>query len=440
MIDNGGGSGGTDWNAKTVDQIWQSLENQDTTNHWTRLTGWRQSYELTIEHLGRVKTYRQSLAEAWPPEKSPAAAAYLKRLDNLIDYLQDTYDAAVANHKAFQGATLALSDHRREVKKIYDEYVLNQGKINEFNARLAKNPTSGGLAAGGRGKPKPPVSDQRQEELNNQARILMFKLSSELTHAQVALKNPSNYKPDVIVEEDGEARSTSTYAPPPFPPPPFAERAASSHQSLASAGTHPASTGNPPTTVGNNPGLVLGGTSPVTTPPTPGPQPLPPHVGPPGTMPNPPVGIPSIPGSGGIPLTKVSSSPFGTNSSARTGPNGFSGGPTRPMQPGGVIGGMPGSGQLGAGARSTQRVNPVGGIIGPNGTSSRSVPGSQGQGKGSMPLGGLGGRSHSAAEGREELGRWDPDNPWETDQGVSPVVLPISEGRVDPGPAIGLNR
>jgi hypothetical protein len=36
---------------------------------------------------------------------------------------------------------------------------------------------------------------------------------------------------------------------------------------------------------------------------------------------------------------------------------------------------------------------------------------------------------------------WDPDNPWETDEGVAPVVLPAREtGRIDPGPTIGLDR
>jgi hypothetical protein len=33
---------------------------------------------------------------------------------------------------------------------------------------------------------------------------------------------------------------------------------------------------------------------------------------------------------------------------------------------------------------------------------------------------------------------WDPNNPWETAEGVPPVVLPPSEQRIDPGPAIGL--
>ena len=40
----------------------------------------------------------------------------------------------------------------------------------------------------------------------------------------------------------------------------------------------------------------------------------------------------------------------------------------------------------------------------------------------------------------EAIPRWDPDNPWETVQGVPPVLLPPVEQRVDPGPAIGLSE
>lgn len=48
------------------------------------------------------------------------------------------------------------------------------------------------------------------------------------------------------------------------------------------------------------------------------------------------------------------------------------------------------------------------------------------------------------ARNRREQGesdRWDPDNPWATEEGVSPVVLPPDEqGPIDPGPAIGYSR
>ena len=128
MPDGGGGYGGTNWMDMDVIAMWQAIENQDTTAHYQLLTGWQRSYELTLEHLGQVKNYRQSLAEAWPPETSAASAAYIQRLDDLIANLQTTYDAAVANHDAFASATLALRMSRDDVKKVYDEYTANQVK------------------------------------------------------------------------------------------------------------------------------------------------------------------------------------------------------------------------------------------------------------------------------------------------------------------------
>jgi hypothetical protein len=55
-------------------------------------------------------------------------------------------------------------------------------------------------------------------------------------------------------------------------------------------------------------------------------------------------------------------------------------------------------------------------------------------------MGGLGGRSTGRHGEGDEQSRWDPDNPWQTDEGVAPVVLPSQEQRVDPGPAIGFDR
>ena len=57
--DGGGGYGGTDWMGMDVIEMWQAIENQDTTAHYQLLTGWRKSYELTLEHLSQVQNYRR---------------------------------------------------------------------------------------------------------------------------------------------------------------------------------------------------------------------------------------------------------------------------------------------------------------------------------------------------------------------------------------------
>jgi hypothetical protein len=85
----------------------------------------------------------------------------------------------------------------------------------------------------------------------------------------------------------------------------------------------------------------------------------------------------------------------------------------------------------------------------------QATPAGRGTGRGSVrggPAGGgPGGQPFAAAPGGRGAGRredeerpgrtWDPDNPWETDEGVDPVVLPPPPaGRADPGPAIGFDR
>lgn len=112
------------------------------------------------------------------------------------------------------------------------------------------------------------------------------------------------------------------------------------------------------------------------------------------------------------------------------------------MPPGGMIGGAPGVGlgQPTTARPSAKRINPIGGIIGETQPQNRAgVRGATGEHMGGygMPYGQNGARN----PGRDERGdgsHWDPDNPWETAEGVSPVVMPSREQRIDPGPAIGL--
>ncbi len=448
MLDGGGsgGGGGTDWNGVDVPAMWSAVANQETRVHWDLLSGWQKSYELTLQHLGRVKSYRDNLAAAWPPEKSPASAAYLDRLDVLITHLQATYDAAVANHTAFSGATRALADSRRELRKIYDEYVANQGKIEAHNAVMSSE-HSGGLAGQAAKRQPPPVSNDRQQQLTWQARSLMFGLSGELAQAQTAITKPPPYIPAVTISGDRERDGGNAYVPPAFPPlfPTDADSRPTRSNAVGNGPGNLASPAGPagPGTVSGNPGLVLGGTGPVPVPPPPGNPgagivPQPPVGPPPGIAINPPVPLPGMPPGTG-PLTMPGSPTGAMNTMARPGGAGAPPNGTRPMPVGGVIGGMPGAGvgQPGAGGRTAQRINPVGGVIAASGAGARPAGGMIGLGGVGMPVGG---RPSPHRGDSDESSRWDPDNPWRTDEGVSPVVVPPAEQRVDPGPAIGFDR
>ncbi len=457
IADGGGGGGGTAWTSKSVETMLLLIKSADTDKHYELLTGWKQSADLINEHRWQVKNYRDNLAAAWPPETNAAAEAYVGRLDELIVNLDETYEAAIANHDAFATATLSISLAQKDMQKIADEYAINNQLLQDFAVQQQEKassptPTPSPSPSGGE---QPPVATGRQEELHRQAVVLLSGVSGELATAQMSIRTPTPYKPGGIRDDTGGGEGGGFVAPP-IPPitPSFATDTSSSTASKrpsvtfpTSPSTLPASAPQPPAP---QPGLVLGSAPPVVAaPPTVGISPLAPAV--PGGTPGPGLGLlpPTTPntfipaGSTGVvpPTTGVGRN-AGLPREGLIRPGGPTPGGMHVLPPGGMIGGAPGIGigQPGSARPGTQRVNPIGGVIG-GGTSPTKGGGahasSQHPGASStvgQPAGrGVGKRS------QEEQSRWDPDNPWQTASGVDPVVLPSREQRIDPGPAIGLS-
>ena len=195
MRDDGGGGGGyagTNWFAHDTASMWRMLENQDTDNHWRHVSGLRKITELTSTHLWRLKEYREKLATAWPPERSPAAAAFVGRLDYLIAHVQQTHDVAAANYTTVSTATSTLQLARGQVKAIHEEWANKRRQKQDYDDAVAFQMDSQlpGVSLG-----DPPVSDDELERLNNRARSVMYDLSSTLLQSQAQLQRPTPYEP-----------------------------------------------------------------------------------------------------------------------------------------------------------------------------------------------------------------------------------------------------
>ncbi|XVU24775.1 hypothetical protein ACQPZJ_47500 [Actinoplanes sp. CA-054009] len=465
LVADGGGGGGTNWYAMTVEDMQKLIQQPDTAAHYELLTGWKQSADLITEHRWQVQNYRDNLAAVWPPEKNEAAFAYLTRLDELIQNLDDTYEAALANHDAFASATLSISLAQKDIQAIYDEYTTNSQLLTTFNAQqLQSQKADPGLTS----TEKPPVADGRQEELRQRAAALLSTVSSDLAQAQVSIRTPTPYTPQRFIG-DGNSNEGSTYSAPAIPPiiPAPVDNGSTVPQSKASrpatvfptapSAVSPQPITTTPVTGTSQPGLVLGGTSapPPPPPPTtafPSPSPAIPTGG---GGPIGPITSPGLfpPGSN-KPLPGVSRNliPPTTNGQGHSGgisretvtrPTTSSTGAVHALPPGGMIGGTPavGIGQPNTGRPTASRVNPVGGVIGntPSSgrTTTRGFTSTENPGHG-VSIGQAPGQRSNRGEKCDE-NRWDPDNPWKTAEGVAPVVLPSKEQRVDPGPAIGLN-
>jgi hypothetical protein len=449
VADGAGGYSGTDWWNSTVPEMWAALEREEVTDsHHQVQSGWQATYNTIANHLERVKDYKTKLTAAWPPEKSPAAAAYVERLDALIDHLQDTYNAATTNHDAFKNAMLAVSSRRDELKRLYEEYAANEAKIAEFTAAKERLGNTGAADA-----MQPEVTPRHQQQLQYRAARIMVGLTSELSEANSILTRPKPYMPNAARNEGAEIGDGTGYFVPPFAAggdhAPSRTSAAEAHPRPSSLESHDRPPFSRP-----HPGVVIEGatTHPVAPGPTPTSQP---SVSPtpgggfgPGAPPGPGLGPqgrpPADPGRMPAP---GSTAPLGRRPTS-TAANG-GGFPRGGM--GGVIGGLPGvPGQRSDGGRTPQRINPIGGVIGgPNGgvtggaTGSGTRTGSTGVSGAAMPGAGFGPMGGRPVSDRDQAGgtpRWEPDNPWETAEGVTPVLGPVEEQRIDPGPAIGLDR
>ncbi|WTY82756.1 hypothetical protein OG559_07580 [Micromonospora sp. NBC_01405] len=455
MIERGSGrtSGLTQWLLMDLLSMWACIQDHDTTGHWKQVAGWRKVCDLAQAHLGRLKEYRRGLAEAWPPATNAAARSYLGELDGLIDKVQRTHDTAAANYDALAAATRAISSARVELKPLHDEYVTKLQQKRTYEATVADP-----KAAMGSRVPDKPVTDVDLERLNAQARTLMYGLSGELQQAQVMLRQPPPLPKTPRQPDNPDVYASEA----PIIPPIVPTSMTPSRSALAKNGP-PKS----PTTHVATPqiaGPVLGGASTAHASIPGNPTPASGPSSPPATT-SPTIGLPEIT----RPVTNDSnrSTPFKPpheqiptprhttkNGSSPSLPN-----PTRPLPPGGLIGGAPGFGigQPG-GTNLPRKVNPVGGIIGGGGagTAPTGAAGSRpGNGRsnqfgplhGISPIGGNSGpraaNNQTGGQGKpgESPSSWDPEHPWETLKGVPPVVRHIEdEGTIDPGPALGFDR
>ncbi|GIJ19568.1 hypothetical protein [Micromonospora lutea] len=445
-----GRSGLTEWHLMNVADMWACLQGHHTDNHWRHVAGWRKVAELAGQHLERLRTYRARLAQVWPPDTNAASRAYLAKLDELIEQVQRTHDAAATNQTTLSAATQALSSSRVEIQKIYAEYA---GKLQQRRAweQTAADPKA---AAASRAI-QPPVTDSDLERLNIQARNIMYGLSTELQQAQTLLRHPPA---QVVRHGDRSLDPVDPYsivpAPviPPIAPSLFPANVKTSTRTNLSS--QHASTPSLPRT-----GPVLGSA---------GQTPAPARTDPRATT-------PSVPNQAAPPALGIATPSLGSvdrrvGPGVLTPPEDSKNPHPKPtnhargrLQVGqthnGLISSLPGAGSTQPNPVSNQprRINPISGIIGggaagtaPAGSAgsrpasrgfpgvNHNTPGGSAGNIGTVPAAGYRSERNLKADDPPE---WDPDHPWKTKQGVEPVLKPPEDhGPMDPGPAIGFTK
>jgi len=398
----GGSTTRTSWFDRDLPAMWRVLENQQSDDHWRLVAGWRKASELTATHLRRLEHYRTNLADVWPPDRNAAAAAYVARLDFLIQNVRTTHEVAAANYSTLAATVGALAAARRDLKPLHDEYMAKARAIKEhadlaaFNA-AAEAPTVIGAA---------PAAAQDLERLNNRARAIMYTLSHTLVEAEAAIRQPPTYEPrDSSSPVDPDVYGGHT---------PAVGNSASPREPLS------------PRLVENVDGDRFG-TAPESA--SDGPR----HGSTPAAGRDGSDRLPSL-GSATTPAAEAvrPSTRFGRAAKdVGANPNG-----PRVLPVGGIIGPTPPTSKSPS-PREGVRVNPIGGVI-----SGQHLVGVVGASPpASLPAFGAFGLNSKDQQRATVARQGDSETNWILPEGVPPVIVPQNAPRdIDPGPVIGLKR
>jgi hypothetical protein len=452
MLDagGGGGGGGTYWYGIDPDTMWAWV-NRDLTPHYEQATAWKKASELSSLYSSRLQTFRDRLAQAWNPETSPASQAYITKLDELITAVKDVDLVAGSNYQAAANIPNAISEAKYKLEPIYNRFKQAERDYD------AEDPGDRSTAAD--------APANRYNDAWNEAAVVMYSLSSDLSQSQFALAQPAPYTPPRRTpgrDNDDYGGGGGGVSPPVIPPiMPIGPPAMA--PTMPSGPVSPFPGPKAPDLQSLTPNIPPAGPPSVGTPPNPltphGPTPTP-------AGPLPPGGLIQKPGPAGLPPKGVPPMPGQLGGLPPTAPPGGRGSAPGP----GVIGGGPNTAGRPAGGA---RANPVGGMIGGPATGRTGGPGGVGAGGaiagrgpggvgGGVVAGGGRGGPGGGAAGRAGVGgvmgvggargtgrddedgeHFDPDTQWDVAQGVAPVLeAPPEEVHrpIDPGPAIGLSR
>ncbi|WP_432985812.1 hypothetical protein [Dactylosporangium sp. CA-233914] len=416
----------------TVREIWEMVAHESAASHAEAARAWEAKHSMLRTQIGNLKKLRQDLADAWTPEGSPAAQAFLNQIDQTMSVMTTAQEAASQAKTSYTKVTGALISAQQRIKPLHDAY--DDPKA-AWRAYLAKTPAASLVSilpddwapnVGVPGLATEVVMRQHREELDKQARAIMDDTDARVsaaTEQPVYMPQLKRYDeaaaPSVPSNPHGGGSGSSggagQHLPAPVfePPPP--------NPDLVSASPGPAT---PP--VPFDLGPFLTGTPTPVSPPVlkpPPPPPVAPLIGPPIALP-PPVPLPGPPPkTGWLPQTPGKLMPT----------SGLIERPT--AQP---IASRPARAALGEpgviGGRAAQSAGrpPMG----------RPAAEPGGEGGERLPGGGWRDRSYEAYTKRRSGRKRPEDEVWQVAQGVAPVLEAppvVPTGDVPPG-VIGIDR
>jgi hypothetical protein len=455
----------TNWAGFNTPRLWAMVSNEDDPDAWRQVSAWADVAVAVKDQRSRLVQARDSLTAAWPPEQNGSSQAFVTQLDKLIGVMDAAQHDADATASGLANILDALRSAKDLMQPLYEEF---KDKSDDW---------------------VPNWWDHAEDEIDTRARTVMIAAEQIVEQNVPQLKVPDPYTmdpkgsrldfaPDDHSDPSVSSRASGPGAAPAIPVPHDPVPPLPGHDGTVPSDAGPSPSDAAPSLfdasfvgqtggVSGGPGLAgviapppaaapsagtipPGALPPVGVPVGGGPvaaiPPVPPIL--PGILPGGPAGGAAVPGVGGIGGGVARGARPVGGVAGRALPSGAVIGETV----GGVRGGVAGTPEIG-GVAGRGAVAEVGGVSG-RGAGRAGVRGAKPKVPPWLPederRGSAGGRGGGAtgpagmASGRRAARRdaavgeqFDPDNPWETAEGVDPVIGPPEEiGRHDPGPNV----
>jgi hypothetical protein len=129
----------TDWSRYDVPTIAAMLLGDDDGESWRTVNAWLAAYETISVHQSQLTRAQTELSEAWPPDHSAAATAFLDMVGGLSASLAETADAAYGNARAVSNSLDALATARDTVASLHQQWHAQAATSSPEGAAWAKD-------------------------------------------------------------------------------------------------------------------------------------------------------------------------------------------------------------------------------------------------------------------------------------------------------------
>ncbi|GAA3189144.1 hypothetical protein ACFO1B_36590 [Dactylosporangium siamense] len=103
-------------------ELWQMLAADNATDAHLHVTTLRRQQTALEAQRDRLRTLRDQLAQAWPPEKSEAATAFIQRINDMIRAMSLTASGAAEVRSRVSLIVEALDQARTELAPLIEQY------------------------------------------------------------------------------------------------------------------------------------------------------------------------------------------------------------------------------------------------------------------------------------------------------------------------------